>query len=113
ISDNSMPSMYLMGQMQKNAEQIMRLILQHILSSDKEEMASLDQMIQENRSRNTEMLAKYEKELVSNDKDRELLGEGKAAETAFWLTADEVLRISRQGTAESNKQALALAETRL
>ena len=113
ISGNSLPSVYLMGQIQKNAEQIMRLILQHILSSDKEEMASLDQLIQENRSHNTEALAKYEKDMVSNDKDRELLSEVKAAETAYWLTADEVLKVSRQGTPESNKQALRMAETQL
>ncbi len=113
ISSNSLPSVYLMGQIQKNTEQIMRLILQHILSSDKEEMAGLDQLIQENRTRNSEALAKYEKEFVSNDKDRELLGEVKTAEIAFWSTADEVLRVSRMGTPESNKQALAMAETRL
>jgi methyl-accepting chemotaxis protein len=113
ISANSMPSMYLMGQMQKNAEQIMRLILQHILSSDKEEMATLDQAIQENRTQNSEALAKYEKDLVSNDKDRELLRDVKSAETAFWTEADEVLRVSRQGTPESNKQALRMAETQL
>jgi len=113
ISANSMPSMYLMGQMQKNAEQIMRLILQHILSSDKEEMSTLDSAIQENRTQNSEALAKYEKDLVANDKDRELLREVKSAETGFWVVADEVLRTSRQGTPESNKQALRMAETQL
>ena len=113
ISNNSLPSVYLMGQMQKNAEQIMRLILQHILSSDKQEMAGLDQLIQENRSQNADALAKYEKEMVANDKDRELLREVKAAETAYWVVADEVLRVSRQGTAESSRQALNMAETQL
>src|SRR6185437_8530913 len=113
ISGNSLPSVYLMGQMQKNAEQIMRLILQHILSADKQEMAGLDQLIQENRTRNADALAKYEKEMVSNDKDREMLGEVKAAETAFWVCADEVLRVSREGTPKSNKQALRLAEAQL
>src|SRR6185312_16242836 len=105
--------MYLMGQMQKNAEQIMRLVLQHNLSADKQEMAGLDQLIQENRTQNTEALAKYEKDLVANDKDRELLREVKTAETAFWVVADEVLRVSRQGTPESNREALRLAETQL
>ena len=113
ISSNSMPSMYLMGQMQKNAEQIMRLVLQHILSADKQEMASLDQLIQQNRTQNTEAIAKYEKDLVANDKDRELLREVKTAESAFWVVADEVLRVSRQGTPESNREALRLAETQL
>ena len=82
ISSNSMPSIYLMGQVQKNAEQVMRLILQHILSSDKQEMARLDQLIQENRTKNARDAYERMLELTAglNERIRDAIGAFDAPE---------------------------------
>ncbi|HUO30092.1 MAG TPA: methyl-accepting chemotaxis protein [Bryobacteraceae bacterium] len=113
ISGNSLPSVYVMGQVQKNSEQVMRLILQRVLATDKAEAASIEQDLRDSRSNNNAMLAKYEKEMIYNDKDRELLAEVSAARTAFWAAGDEVLQLSRAGTSEANKKALVMTQTQL
>jgi methyl-accepting chemotaxis protein len=113
ITGNSIPSVALMGQVHSNTEQLMRLVLEHAISNSKEQMASLDAEIRDVRTRNAALLAHYEKDLISNDKDRELLGNLSTAQEAFWVVGDEVLRISRLGTLEANKTAVAMALDRL
>jgi len=113
IADNSLPSVHLIGQVQTNTEQAMRLVLQHITSLDKAEMSSVDETIRSSRSETSKLISKYEKELVSNDRDRELLASMNARREEFWNVAEEALKISRLGTVESNKAALQLATTKL
>jgi methyl-accepting chemotaxis protein len=113
ITGNSIPSLTLMGQVHSNTEQVMRLVLEHAISNSKEQMASLDAEIRNERSRNSALLAHYEKDLISNEKDKELLGNILSAKEAFWAVGDEVLRVSRIGTPEANKQALAMSLNQL
>jgi methyl-accepting chemotaxis protein len=113
VSGNSLPSVYLMGLVHSNADQTIGLVLEHIASSDAQEMASLDAEIRDARSRNAQLLVKYEKEFISNDKDRELLGALNAAREEFWVVGDQVLKVSREGTPESNKRALDMMRSQL
>jgi methyl-accepting chemotaxis protein len=113
IVRNSLPSVYVMGQIHFNTESTMRLILQHVTSVSKEEMASLDAEITNARSANNALLTKYEKELVTNDKDREFLAALNASRVAFRAVADRVLEMSRIGTPEANQSALHLLHTEL
>jgi methyl-accepting chemotaxis protein len=113
ISNNSLPSVYVVGQISTNAERRMRLILQHVTSVDKEEMGNIEGQIREGRTANGELVSRYEKELISNDKDRELLANLNNARSAFWVVGDQVLKLSRVGTKESNQKALDLLRTQL
>jgi methyl-accepting chemotaxis protein len=88
------------------------LALQHIISTDKSEMARLETEIQEIRSRNSELSAAYEK-LVSDDKERELFKNVVAARSAFVTCLDEVLKVSRAGTAQSTKEATEMTNQQL
>jgi methyl-accepting chemotaxis protein len=113
VARNSLPSVSVMGKIHSNTNGIMRLILQHAVSNDKQEMASIDAQIAANRTDNGQLMARYEKELFSNDEDRRLFAALTDARKAFWAVGDEVLRTSRLGTAASNKKALDLAITQL
>lgn len=107
ISANSLPSVYTAGLLGANTERLMSLIMQHAVSSDAEEIARVDADIRDLRAQNARNLAAYEK-LFSNDKDRELYATLVASRKAFWEVGEEVLRISRLGTPESTKRAIAL-----
>jgi methyl-accepting chemotaxis protein len=73
----------------------------------------IEEQIRTSRAHNTQLLTRYQKELVFSDKDKELVGALSAAENAFWAVGDEVLRVSRQGTNESNKKALEVVHAQL
>ncbi len=113
VSGNALPSVELMGQVHSNTHYMLSLILQHIISTDKEQMAALDAEIRALRTSNGQALAHYEKELITNDEDRRLSGALNAARTDFWICADELLQVSRLGTVEGNKKALAMYRTQL
>ena len=108
VTADSLPSIYTIGQIQDNSEAVFNLELQHITSTDKDEMARLETELQEVRTRNTALFAAYEK-MLTNDKDRELLGILSAARTSFNAATDEILKVSRVGTAASNKEAMEMA----
>ncbi len=108
ISENSLPSVYVIGQMQANAETSYGLVFQHALSSDQQAMASIEEQLQGIRSSNSELTARYEK-LFSNDKDRDLFQAVAETRTSYWTGVDDVLKVSRIGTAEADKQAIDMA----
>ena len=112
ISANSLPSVYTAGQLHSNTERLMSLILQHSIANDPEEMARVDGEIRDLRMQNAQAKAAYEK-LFSNDKDRELYATVVASQKAFWEVGEEVLRISRLGTAEANKRAIAMTYSQI
>lgn len=113
VSGNTLPSVYVMGELKSACQNSMKLILEHIISSDKEEMRGIDDKIRDNRSKSAALLGRYEKELVANEKDRELLSGVNSAREAFWGVADEMLSLSRLGTEQGNRQALELTHSRL
>jgi methyl-accepting chemotaxis protein len=113
VSGNTLPSVELMGEVKANAQNAMKLILEHIISTDKEEMQALEEKIRDSRSQTASLLAKYEKDLISGDKDRDLLGQMNSVRNSFWAAADDVLNVSRLGTSESSRKALEMAHARL
>jgi methyl-accepting chemotaxis protein len=110
ISENSLPSVYVVGQIHSNVERIMGLLMAHAQSSDAQEMAGIETEIRDVRSRNSEWMLKYQK-LFSNDKDRELYAQLDSAGKAFWEIADAFLPVSRIGTPEANKRAFGILQT--
>jgi methyl-accepting chemotaxis protein len=113
VSGNSLPSVSTIAQIHSNTEQLMRLILQHAIATNKDETAELDAKIRDVQSRNAHSVATYEKDLVADAKDRELMGVIASSRNAFWVVGDEVLKLSRAGSVESKKQALDVLSTQL
>jgi methyl-accepting chemotaxis protein len=113
ITGTSLPSVSLISQVSTNVQQIWGLLLQHVTASSKEEIAETEAAIKETRSRTALLLTKFEKELVASDKDRELLRALNDARSAFWAVGEEVLTLSRSGTAGADKKALEMMKGRL
>jgi methyl-accepting chemotaxis protein len=105
ITENSLPSVAVIGQIEANAQATYGMLLSHAISSDPQEMARIDAEIAAIRSNTTGLCAKYEK-LFSNDEDRRLFKAWTDARSEFWVAGDEMLRTSRLGTPEANKRAI-------
>ena len=109
ITADSMPGMYLVGQLENNVHRIMALLLQHLISNDKSEMARFEAAIQEITSKNTNLLNEYEK-TINTEKDRELFTAMNTLRTAYRTTLAEILRLNDGG---KNKEAVDLVNTKL
>jgi methyl-accepting chemotaxis protein len=112
VTGNSVPSLKTLGAIQANVERQMGLLAQHLRSTDAAQMAALEEEMRSLRAAGGELLADYSK-TFTNDRDRDLYASLTAARTAYWETADEVLRKSRDTSASSQKQALELFQTQL
>jgi methyl-accepting chemotaxis protein len=112
IAENSLPSVYIMGQIQTYAQKVLTSQLEHIHSSDPQEMAGAEAKLREIREKQGENFQKYEK-LFSNDEDRRLFADVVASRKAFQDTWEEIMPISRIGTPEAKKRALNIANTSL
>jgi len=103
---NEVPSLLVMGEVQANAQKVFGVQLLHVLSSDPTEMAKYEAELQAIRSRNSELLDHYQKDLISNESEAALFKRIFEARLQFRAGSDEVLTISRKGTPEANAQAL-------
>ncbi len=92
IAENSLPSVSLMGEVKANMQEVNGLIFQHITSTNAQEMAALDEKILAHKKTNSALLARYEKDLVANEKDRELLGNLNNARGPYWTVCEEILK---------------------
>ena len=112
VTDDALPSVYTIGQIQANTGTAFNLELQHINAGDKNEMARIDTELQELRSRNSTLYAAYEK-MFTNDKDKELFGILSAARLSFNAAADEIFKVSRIGTTAAKQQAAEMANRQI
>jgi methyl-accepting chemotaxis protein len=109
ITSDALPGVYYLGQIQSNAQATMALLLQHVMSSDKAEMARLEAEIQGIRSLNSSIVADYQKSYLS-EKERPLFDAMNTATAAYRGTYDEVLRFSVD---MKTKEATDIVNTRL
>ncbi len=96
ITADAMPGMFMIGRVESNVHRAMALLLQRMLSSDKAEVARLDTIIQEVRSRNTRLLGDYEKSVVTQN-DRQRYTAFDEARAQFWAAYDDALRLMNEG----------------
>jgi len=110
IAKLSIPAMELVTRAQRNATDFDRMIYIHIGSSDKADMARLEEEMAANSKDNT---ATYEQlaTILTVDKGHELLEKTKAARAEYARVRDQVLASSRQGT--NNAAAYGLARTEM
>lgn len=112
VTDNSLPSVYLVGRVESNVQAAMALLMQHVASSDPQQVAQVETEIQALRTANQETLASYEK-LIASDSERALYETFKTDRTAFWDEFEEILKVSRLGTTEANHRAEEMVQQQL
>lgn len=112
IATNSLPGVYLVGQIQNSVQREFALLLQHIESSDPKEMEKLEAEIRESRNLNGGRCTEYQK-LIDSDQERAEVEALMVARNAYVGAYEEALKISRSGTADSNKRAVQLVHSQV
>jgi methyl-accepting chemotaxis protein len=112
VTDNSLPSMYLVGQVQSNVHALLTLTLRHASSTDHQKMAEFETEIQNIRAQNLTLLSTLEK-LLTSDAEREQFHRFQDSRSAFWAAYDEAIQYSRLGTDEGNQHAHQIIEQKL
>ncbi|MFN7996741.1 MAG: methyl-accepting chemotaxis protein [Bryobacteraceae bacterium] len=108
ITRDSLPGVYLLGQLQANVQRSMALLLQHLTAPDKAEMARLENDIRDLRARFSTQMAAYGKTV--EEKERPLYEAVMASRSEFWGCFDDVLRLSDAG---KSKEGVDLLNTQL
>jgi len=109
ISANRMPTIFLLSQVQSNAQANIGLVLRHIVSRDGQEMAGVEAELRERSASNSTLLPQYER-LIITEKGRALFEELKAARTPLNDTRDQAIALSRSA---KKGEAAALFQNRL
>jgi methyl-accepting chemotaxis protein len=110
VVGGTLPKLYLLGYIQKNAALTFSLALQHVAATDPQRMAAIDTQIQNIRSGNAKYISDYEK-LTTSDKGRSLLREFQSVRQSFMEKLDEALKASRVGTPEAKRHAAEIIDT--
>jgi methyl-accepting chemotaxis protein len=104
ITQAHLPGVYMVGQVEANAWQNYSQILRFAAAKDKQETASVEREIAEQRAANSTLLSEFEKTIVT-EKGRLLLDSLKTRRTAFGSALDEVIRLKKEGK-DKETQAL-------
>jgi methyl-accepting chemotaxis protein len=107
ISADSLPSIDTMSQIESMARQNNALMLMHVISGDKQEMAKIERNMGEISTRNNALMKKYEG-LFTNDRDRELYKALDDARKTHSASREKVLALSRE---LKTKEAIALIQS--
>ena len=109
ITGSALPGLYLMAQIQNSVQKNFSAVLTLLDCKDRRQAAQMDAAILNSRAQNTNVLAEYEK-IVLTAKDRELLGNVKAARAVYSTAFDAVLQSKR---AAKDQEAAALVDSQL
>jgi methyl-accepting chemotaxis protein len=112
VTENALPSVSVIYEIRGSLREDYALILQHTMSTDAGRMDQIEKQLSDNRAQDQSRYQKYTT-MFTNDEDRRLYAAMDAARGVFWNVAEEVMKLSRQNTPASNKQALELASGRL
>jgi methyl-accepting chemotaxis protein len=104
IAKNSLPSVYLVGQIQNGIRKEYGLVLEFIGSSDRRDMESLETEIRELRAFNANKRSEYQK-LISDDRQKAAFDGLMAARSAYLAASDEARKLASTGTNEAHNQA--------
>ncbi len=105
IAANSLPSVYLVGQIQNGIQKEFALVLQIVAATDANEIEALQSEIRDSRSANGGRRTEYQKLIVS-DKQRAVFDALVAARNAYVGSYDEVIKLCHAGTRETGAQGL-------
>lgn len=109
ITQDSLPSIYLTGQLQAASQLRFRLLLQHVMAGDKGEKDRVAAQIQDTTTKIDGLLDTYEK-TITESHDRELFNAIKSARDSYSGTFAQVESLS---SSMQSKDALALFDSQL
>ncbi|WP_018608345.1 methyl-accepting chemotaxis protein [Uliginosibacterium gangwonense] len=101
------PSAMTLDQISRTIINIRLAVLTHITSDTPEEKAAQDKRMLELKTQLKDLSDKYEKELVSDDEDRRLLGEDRTQFARYLAQADKVIQASTANDPVAGKEDLA------
>ncbi|HEV2446512.1 MAG TPA: MCP four helix bundle domain-containing protein, partial [Candidatus Sulfopaludibacter sp.] len=107
ITSNSLPGVYLLGQVQNGIQKEFALVLQSVYSTDRAEIDRMAGEIKESRTLNAARRETYQK-LITSDRQRALFDALMAARNIYVDSYDAVLQISASHTSQSHQQAIDL-----
>jgi len=107
IATNSLPGVYLIGQVQNGIQKEFGLMLQIQSSTDSAATARFEAAMAESRTHNHGLRDDYQK-LISTDKERALFDALMAARNDYVSACDEALKIGKAGTPDAKKAAMSL-----
>jgi methyl-accepting chemotaxis protein len=103
VSSESMPGLYMMGQIAKHTEMSYSLVLEALASQDSNQMISVLARMAEIHNKNSALFEADEK-MITTEKDRELFTALKSARMSYNPSADQVIALKRASkTAEAEE----------
>ena len=96
ISAHRLPTIFLVSQIQSNAQANVGLVLRHIVARDPKDMAAVEGELRDRSASNSSLLPQYEK-LIVTEKGRALLEELKTARAPLNDARDQSVALSRAG----------------
>lgn len=109
VTDNNLPSVYMAQAMQNNVQAELSLLMRHAASGSQEEMAAVEEEMQQLSNSNKQLRSDYEK-LITSDRERTLYENLLASRNAYVDVQKSTVKISRMGTEAANKQATAMIQ---
>jgi len=106
ITSHSVPALYTVSQIQNAVQKNRALLLAFTTSKDRQEAARLESEVQASRTKNSNLMADYEKTIVTA-KGRELFENVKAARAVYSTALDTLLQLKRDA---KEKEAAALLD---
>ncbi|MEV3832478.1 MULTISPECIES: methyl-accepting chemotaxis protein [Aeromonas] len=113
VTDNTVPSISLIKEVQADFYELHSLVQTHVLNTDTSKMQQIETGITEIRGQINSLLDKYKAELLSNDEDRRLTDDDQRIVAQYYQEIDKVLQLSRQNKNDEARDMLAGEATNL
>ncbi|WP_429021359.1 methyl-accepting chemotaxis protein [Aeromonas allosaccharophila] len=107
VTDNTVPSISLIKEVQADFYELHSLVQTHVLNTDTGKMQQIETGINEIRGQINSLLDKYKAELLSNDEDRRLTDDDQRIVAQYYQEIDKVLQLSRQNKNDEARDMLA------
>ena len=113
IYTNTLPSVATIAEINDNFVQLRLLMVYHIALQDPAKKVGLESQITAQKEKILQGLARYEKELLSDAKDKELLEIDRKFFATYFIDTQPVLELSRANDSEGTWAAIAKANANL
>ena len=107
VTDNTVPSISLIKEVQADFYELHSLVQTHVLNTDSSRMQQIETGITEIRGQINSLLDKYKAEMLSNDEDRRLTDDDQRIVAQYYQEIDKVLQLSHQNKNDEARDMLA------
>jgi methyl-accepting chemotaxis protein len=106
VTEDALPGVYAIGQVQSTVGSSFALMVQHVQCEDKDEKAKMEAQMHQSSERITKILENYTKTGLASEKERQLYEDVRVARSNYTSCRAEVLKLSRE---LKDKEAMDLA----